>query len=336
MLSAIDLGMSSCWAAGLEVDSCSVLDFPTAVSATPPPHKMSRATIHRIFIPSSLEPLGTDQSLTFRLLLEQSGANPEMRLILTPKQLLVDDRKQSSYFRFADHTTLESYAIGEDTVASMPNDVRLNLWRKDLRKVPDWVWERTELETLILADNGLTEVSEQLGKLRHLRTLDLGHNQLASLPESLGDLTELSDFLYLHDNRLTTVPSSLGRLLKLRYLNISENSISAFPESICGLSNLIELRATDNQLTTLPDGVARLARLRELHLRNNKLAALPSTIGELSELRQLDLRANPVESLPSAIAALPKLEKLDLRWVNSLPSLEWFQSLEARGCVVYR
>jgi hypothetical protein len=26
-----------------------------------------------------------------------------MRLILTPEQLLVDDRKLSSYFRFADH-----------------------------------------------------------------------------------------------------------------------------------------------------------------------------------------------------------------------------------------
>ena len=86
----------------------------------------------------------------------------------------------------------------------------------------------------------------------------------------------------------------------------------------------------------LPDGVARLSRLRELHLRNNKLASLPSAIGKLSELRQLDLRGNPLESLPSTIGALPKLEKLDLRWVISLPPLEWFQSLEARGCVVYR
>jgi len=204
-------------------------------------------------------------------------------------------------------------------------DVRLNLWRKDLRSVPDSVWERTELETLILADNGLTEVSERLCKLKHLRTLDLGHNQLTSLPQNLGDLTELSDFLYLHDNRLATVPSSIGRLQKLRYLNISDNLISAFPGSICSLSNLIELRATDNQITTLPDDVARLSRLRELHLRNNKLATLPSAIAKLTELRQLDLRGNPLESLPSALVLMPKLEKLDLRWVNSLPSLEWFQ-----------
>jgi hypothetical protein len=33
---------------------------------------------------------------------------------------------------------------------------------------------------------------------------------------------------------------------------------------------------------------------------------------------------------------LTRSRQLDLRWVNSLPALEWFQSLEARGCVVYR
>jgi hypothetical protein len=170
---------------------------------------------------------------------------------------------------------------------AMSNDVLLNLWQKDLHCVPDWVWERTTLETLILADNGLIEVSEKLGELTHLRTLDLGHNQLVSLPESLGELTEMINFLYLHDNRLTNLPSSIRRLQRLRYLNISENSICVFPESICSLSNLIELRATDNQLTRLPDGVARLSRLRELHLRNNQLTTLPSAVGELAELRQL-------------------------------------------------
>jgi len=76
--------------------------------------------------------------------------------------------------------------------------------------------------------------------------------------------------------------------------------------------------------------------LRELHLRNNKLATLPTAVGKLAELRQMDLRGNPLASLPAAIAKLPKLEKLDLRWVNSLPALGWLESLEARGCVVYR
>jgi hypothetical protein len=79
-----------------------------------------------------------------------------------------------------------------------------------------------------LADNELSEVSEQIGRLKRLRTLDLGHNKLSKLPESLAEIEDLSDFLYLHDNRLTSLPLSLGRLTKLCYLNISENAFEVF------------------------------------------------------------------------------------------------------------
>ena len=125
----------------------------------------------------------------------------------------------------------------------------LNLWKKQLGCVPDYIWQQTELETLVLADNGLSEVSEQIGRLKTLRMLDLGHNELTRVPEALGDLDGLTDFLYLHDNRLTSLPSSLGRLTKLRYLNISENSFTALPEAVSGMANLIELRASGNQMT---------------------------------------------------------------------------------------
>ena len=82
----------------------------------------------------------------------------------------------------------------------------LNLWKKNLGSVPNYVWERTDVEVLILADNALSEISEQIRNLSRLRTLDLGHNQLTLLPESLGEITGLSDFLYLHDNRLQSLP----------------------------------------------------------------------------------------------------------------------------------
>src|SRR5271168_629377 len=54
-----------------------------------------------------------------------------------------------------------------DTMTTMPEPeaTDLNLWKKQLGRVPDWVWERTELETLVLADNGLTEISERIGEL---------------------------------------------------------------------------------------------------------------------------------------------------------------------------
>ncbi len=175
----------------------------------------------------------------------------------------------------------------------------LNLWKKRLGVVPESLWEQTELETLVLADNELKEISPKIRALKKLRMLDLGHNFLSAVPETIGELSGLTDFLYLHDNRLTALPASLGKLTGLRYLNIGENPLEEFPECVCEMAGLIELRATDNGLRAVPAAIGKLARLRELHLRNNKLSSLPGEIGLLRELRLLDLRGNPVTTIAS-------------------------------------
>src|SRR4051812_38261123 len=121
----------------------------------------------------------------------------------------------------------------------------LNLWRQRLGRVPDSVWERTDLETLVLADNDLSEISEQIGRLKSLRMLDVDHNRLTEVPAALSELDGLTDFLSLHDNRLTSLPHSLARLTRLRYLNLSENKFPVLPDCVCGMKSLIELRASD-------------------------------------------------------------------------------------------
>ena len=49
----------------------------------------------------------------------------------------------------------------------------LDLYSQGLSKVPKSVWQRSELNTLNLADNKLTAISEEIGKLVHLTMLDL-------------------------------------------------------------------------------------------------------------------------------------------------------------------
>jgi len=195
-----------------------------------------------------------------------------------------------------------------------PASEHINLWKKQLGNAPDWVWEREDAETLVLADSGLREISGRIGQLKKLRMLDLGHNELESVPESLGELAGLTDFLYLHDNRLSELPASLSRLTGLRYLNIGENRFEQIPECVCGMAGLVELQVSGNRIERLPDSLSRLARLRELHCRNSRLSSLPGSIGELAELRQIHLRGNPLRKLPAELAAMPRLEKLDLRW----------------------
>jgi Leucine-rich repeat (LRR) protein len=114
-----------------------------------------------------------------------------------------------------------------------PSTPHLDLSKKGLVRVPDWVWEQSELEALMLADNELVEVSEQIGCPRKLHMLDLGHNRLTTLLDALADLNDLTDFLYLHDNQLTSLPPRLNRLRKLRYLNISANTFEVLPEWVC-------------------------------------------------------------------------------------------------------
>ena len=83
----------------------------------------------------------------------------------------------------------------------------VNLWNQELGRVPLEVFEQVDTTSLILAGNGLTELSPEIARLQALRMLDLGHNRLAGLPDALGEITGLSDFLYLHDNLLTCCPS---------------------------------------------------------------------------------------------------------------------------------
>ena len=204
--------------------------------------------------------------------------------------------------------------------------------------MPDPVWDTlaSDTEELVLAGNGLTEVSERIGALRALRMLDLGHNALTSLPDVIGDLPALTDFLYVHDNRLRALPATFARLSRLRYLNASENELTELPACVAGMLSLVELRLSANDLTELPSSIGRLTALRELCLRDNRLATLPRELGALRELRALDLRGNPLERLPDELCELPALEKLDLRWVSALDGSAIPDALVARGCRVYR
>jgi Leucine-rich repeat (LRR) protein len=148
-----------------------------------------------------------------------------------------------------------------------PSAFHLNLWKQRLGCVPECVWERTDLETPVLADNDLLEISEHIGRLKNLRMLDLGHNRLTHVPDALADLDELTDFLYLHDNQLMSLPDSVGRLARQR-----------------------ELHLRDNRLASLPESIGRLQELRRIHLRGSRLMHLHAAIASLPRLEELDLR----------------------------------------------
>ena len=68
----------------------------------------------------------------------------------------------------------------------------------------------------------LTEIPEEVFKLKNLKVLNLSYNKISNLPESLGKLTSLNE-LYLSGNQLTSLPEFLGKLTSLNKLELRDN-----------------------------------------------------------------------------------------------------------------
>lgn len=188
----------------------------------------------------------------------------------------------------------------------------------DASKEERW-WDQTDLLKLILADNRLSELSEDLQLLPALTVLDVHDNQLVRLPHALGELHSLTRLVLSHNllpslvvelcslsslqqlkvdhNQLSELPADMGCLTGLEELDVSNNRLTSLPPSLAGMTGLHHLAASHNQITEVPEGIGTLRGLTELSLNNNKLASLPPfTAAE--KLQVLDLHYNLLTEMP--------------------------------------
>lgn len=127
--------------------------------------------------------------------------------------------------------TLALYLFGAgcattQTVPSKPNSAVLDLHGQNLTAIPASVFAKTELTTLNLSYNRLTQAPpSQIGQLVNLTSLDLSYNQLTGLPAELGRLQKL-ETLNVSYNKLTGLPMELGNLTNLRVLDLTGNTYS--------------------------------------------------------------------------------------------------------------
>jgi len=102
----------------------------------------------------------------------------------------------------------------------------LDLSSQGLTKVPTYVFERTDLESLNLSHNTLTgALPGEIRHLQNLKTLDLSNNKFTEVPAEIGQLKNL-ELLNLSNNLLTGLPYEIGNLSRLKVLNISGNTYS--------------------------------------------------------------------------------------------------------------
>ncbi|XP_047462641.1 leucine-rich repeat-containing protein 40 isoform X2 [Mugil cephalus] len=183
-------------------------------------------------------------------------------------------------------------------------------------------WEVTDLITLILSSNQLTQLSDDIRLLPGLIKLDLHDNQLRSLPSALGELQELRE-LQLSHNQLSSLPVEICTLKNLHRLTLQQNLLESLPNEMGQLENLSELDLSNNCLKILPASIGCLKSLQKVSLCHNKLSCLPDSLTQLTNVKLLDCSNNQLSDIPASISKLLALEQLYLRHNNlrRLPQL---------------
>lgn len=115
-------------------------------------------------------------------------------------------------------------------------------------------FQNEHFQVLIIANNRLTSLPDELGRMPCLTELDASCNQLTHLPPHLSDLQHLRSFL-LRSNLLLCLPVDVTYLTLVR-LDLRANRIASLPVELRLMKSLIDLLVDDNPLTSPPASVS--------------------------------------------------------------------------------
>lgn len=151
---------------------------------------------------------------------------------------------------------------------------------------------------------GLTEFPEEIFDLADsLEILNLTGNRLSDLPDDLPRLKKLR-ILFCSDNEFRHLPPVLAECPALSMIGFKSNRI----EEVAALPPALRwLILTDNRIERLPASIGKCAPLQKLMLAGNRLSALPDEMAACANLELVRLAANRFEALPDWLLELPKL-----------------------------
>ncbi len=179
--------------------------------------------------------------------------------------------------------------------------------------------------TRVKLSENIKEFPKKLYELADtLEILDLSNNFLSELPEDIDKLKNLK-ILFLSNNNFKKVPSELKNLQNLYMLGFKANEIKNFDEDILPLS-ISWLILTDNKIEILPESMGKLTKLQKCALAGNKIKTLPKSMSKCKNLELLRLSANELEKVPPWLLTLPKLAWLALSGNRCSPKIKSYKN----------
>jgi len=139
----------------------------------------------------------------------------------------------------------------------------------------------TSLKKAVEAENSGTQVL----------TLDLSKEKLTEIPVEVKNFISLEK-LILNKNKLDTLPDWLSELEHLSYLQADKNLFETFPPVILEMDSLRVLKLGDNLIESIPMDIDQLDQLEWLGLWSNLLRDFPASLGDMKSLKVLDILYN--------------------------------------------
>ena len=116
-----------------------------------------------------------------------------------------------------------------------------------------------------LSTSSSSSVNDVGVDLSDIQSVDLSSNRLTEIPSSLCQCVRLesADF---SGNVVRNVPTEIAALKFLRVLTLDRNLIFTLPPHLCRLRQLQILSVRSNKLVSIPDEISSLDQLQELDL----------------------------------------------------------------------
>lgn len=257
--------------------------------------------------------MSTEDKLTTRALGDTIAATfPDPKLALKVAEILgkdVNDLLTTS--DLAINTLIVSNSEIKDLtgVELFTNLGSLDVSRNQITQIPDGITNLVNLQTLYVDYNQLTKLPDNLGNLSKLHSFNISWNQIEALPDSIGGLVELQVFNSDH-NAISYIPDSIGNLEQLVFFYLDSNQLTSIPSTVGNLNDVRHLFLQNNQLTQLPDSLGDMASLYALNVSRNELIAMPENITNATALIYLYMEDNLLTKLPDNIANLTNLTSL--------------------------
>ncbi|MGB0983813.1 MAG: leucine-rich repeat domain-containing protein [Saprospiraceae bacterium] len=208
----------------------------------------------------------------------------------------------------------EKYILDKIQEAKEKELIKLDLSNLQITDIPNEVFKLKSLKILGLDGNNIWDVPSQINQLKALEVIDLSNNQLVEIPEVLNQMKHLK-VIETMGNPLTgsgILPKvkMLREEIKNRLQEVRQNHSEVLDLSDCGLS---VIPAQVMQMTFLKKLILGRKYKKDDDFRHrNYLTALPVTISKLSNLQHLDVTGNALTNLPESIGELKQLQSINL------------------------